>query len=51
MKTEQHAKLVLELLELVEFFCDDHRVSGQDAWLVIKNLSEVRLRQLKPNQL
>ena len=48
---DQEAHLELnELLEdTIQFFCDEHMISGELAWLVTQCFSTAKLEQLKGN--
>ena len=43
----QAAKLTEILDVVVSDFCDEQRVSGEIAWLLIKGLSDARLERLR----
>ena len=35
--------------DTVEYFCDEYRVSGEVAWLVVETLSTAKYHQIKGN--
>tara|TARA_B100001964_G_C14214090_1_gene591851 strand:+ start:1482 stop:1682 length:201 start_codon:yes stop_codon:yes gene_type:complete len=41
---QQQAEDVLELMEdMVSFYCDEERVSGEKVWVMIQTLSKLKL--------
>ena len=49
MTREAHAELRELLEDSIEYFCDQHMISGELAWLVTETLATAKLAQLQGN--
>ncbi len=50
LNNQNHKELTDDVEWLIAKFCNDNRISGQLAWLVIHNLAAAKLDQFKGNQ-
>ena len=46
---ETHTELRELLEDSIEYFCDQHMISGELAWLVTETLATAKLEQFKGN--
>ena len=46
---ETHTELRELLEDTIEYFCDQHMVSGELAWLITETLSTAKIEQFKGN--
>ena len=49
LERETHDSLRELIEDTVEYFCDEYRVSGELAWLVVETLSTAKYHQIKGN--
>ena len=51
MNTTINREIHNELRELIEdsleYFCDQHMISGELAWIIVETLAEAKLSQMK----
>ena len=43
---QTHVELKELIEDSLEYFCDQHTISGELAWLVVQTLAEAKLHQL-----
>ena len=52
--SEQRQQQLIEMMEVmedtVEYFCDQHMVSGEIAWTMVASLAEAKLNVEFPNE-
>ena len=44
---ETHNELRELLEDSLEYFCDQHMVSGEIAWIIVETLAEAKLAQMR----